>query len=67
LRAAHPELRLTVDHFGLGLGVVDDAIDDAVNQLWPVARHDNVAVKASPLPTQVIPEGTGPVKGVLGR
>jgi L-fuconolactonase len=53
IAARHPGLRLTIDHMGLGLDVVDDAIGPALENLWPLARHPNIAVKASALPAYV--------------
>ena len=48
LAAAFPDLRITVDH--LGLDGADGPLHKAVAPLLPLARHANVAVKASALP-----------------
>lgn len=48
LATDHPGLRLTVDH--LALEHPADSLVDAVQPLLPLARHPNVAVKASALP-----------------
>lgn len=49
----HPDLRLTIDHMGLTATVREDAIDGIVEELLPLSRHPNVAVKASSLPSVV--------------
>lgn len=46
--AAHPKLRLTVDHLGFEEPV--KSLVEAVRPLLRLARHPNVAVKASALP-----------------
>lgn len=49
----YPELRLLIDHFGLPLTARDADIGPVVEQLATLAGHDNVAVKASALPSYV--------------
>lgn len=51
--AEHPGLRLVVDHLGMRTNVVDDAMDPIIDDLVKLARHDNVAVKATCLPSNV--------------
>lgn len=46
----HPQLKLVVDHFGLKIGQYDDELDEPLAVLAGLARHDNVAVKATCLP-----------------
>lgn len=46
--AAFPDLRITVDH--LALDGADGPLTKAVAPLLPLAKHANVAVKASALP-----------------
>jgi predicted TIM-barrel fold metal-dependent hydrolase len=53
IAARHPDLRLGIDHLGLGLGVMDDGIGPALAELWPLAALPNVTVKASALPAYV--------------
>jgi L-fuconolactonase len=48
LATAFPDLRITVDH--LALDGADGPLPKAVAPLLPLARHANVAVKASALP-----------------
>lgn len=50
---AHPDLRMTIDHMGLTATVREDEIDGIVEELLPLARFPNVAVKASSLPSVV--------------
>ncbi|MGH3757004.1 amidohydrolase family protein [Actinophytocola sp.] len=45
----HPRLRLTVDHCGLGIGATE--VGPVIDELVGLARHENVAVKASCLPS----------------
>lgn len=52
----HPGLRLVVDHLGMRTDVVDDAMDPVIADLVKLARHDNVAVKATCLPSNVTDE-----------
>jgi predicted TIM-barrel fold metal-dependent hydrolase len=49
--ARHPGLRLIVDHFALPLEARDEDIPGVVDALVGLARLDNVAVKASALPS----------------
>ncbi|TDV56337.1 amidohydrolase family protein [Actinophytocola oryzae] len=49
----HPGLRLVVDHLGMRTNVIDDAMDPVIADLVKLARHDNVAVKATCLPSNV--------------
>ena len=46
----HPDLRLVIDHLALTSTRRDDEAMAALEQLYPLARHPNVAVKASALP-----------------
>lgn len=48
--AEHPRLRLVIDHMNLHPGVVYDDLLRAIQPLIGLAKHDNVAVKASALP-----------------
>lgn len=48
--ARHPGLRLVVDHLNLDPRVVYDDLQPAIQPLLELARHQNVAVKASALP-----------------
>lgn len=49
----HPGLRLIIDHFGMDLELKDDAALASIPQLLELARFDNIAVKASTLPSYV--------------
>jgi predicted TIM-barrel fold metal-dependent hydrolase len=51
--ARYPGLRLVLDHLALGLGVKDNAIGAALEPVLLAARHPNIAVKASALPSYV--------------
>jgi predicted TIM-barrel fold metal-dependent hydrolase len=46
----HPGLRLVIDHLALARDGKDDAAFAAIDQLLALARHPNVAAKASALP-----------------
>lgn len=48
--ASHPRLRLVIDHFNLDPRVSYDDLDTAVAPLLGLAKHPNLAVKASALP-----------------
>ena len=48
--ARHPGLKLVIDHLALSLERRGEALDSALDELLPLARHPNVAVKASALP-----------------
>jgi predicted TIM-barrel fold metal-dependent hydrolase len=50
IAADHPGLRLVIDHLNLHPSIVYDDLQSAVRPLLRLARHDNVAVKASALP-----------------
>lgn len=50
IAADHPRLRLVVDHLNLHPSVSYDDLLPAIQPLLRLARHDNVAVKASALP-----------------
>jgi predicted TIM-barrel fold metal-dependent hydrolase len=50
--AAHPRLRLVVDHCGLPVGTTDVA--PVIAELAGLARYGNVAVKASCLPSNAV-------------
>lgn len=47
----HPGLRLLVDHLGMPLRVKDEAAFANLPQLLALARHPNVAVKATAVPS----------------
>ena len=47
----HPGLRLLVDHLGMPLRVKDDAAFANLSQLLALAKHPNVAVKATAVPS----------------
>jgi predicted TIM-barrel fold metal-dependent hydrolase len=51
--AAHPGLRLVVDHFALREGVRDDVMDLVVDEVAKLAKYPNVTVKATGLPSYV--------------
>lgn len=53
IAAHHPALRLVVDHLGLTPYVKYDDALPALRPLLDLARHDNVAAKASGLPDSV--------------
>lgn len=46
----HPGLRLVIDHLAMTSGRKDDEAFAALDDLLPLARHPNVAVKATALP-----------------
>ena len=48
--ARHPGLRLVIDHLAMTSSRRDDAAFAALDELLPLARHPNVAVKATALP-----------------
>jgi L-fuconolactonase len=48
--ARHPDLRLTIDHLGLGAGDFDEAVDPIARELASHAGITNLSVKASGLP-----------------
>ena len=49
----HPQLRLIVDHFGIKRGNKDDAAFVTMPQLLALAKHPNIAVKATGGPQYV--------------
>lgn len=49
----HPDLRLTVCHFGIDVHLRDDQALPHVDGLLGLAQYDNVAVKATSLPSYV--------------
>ena len=49
----HPDLRLIIDHFGVNRGHVDDEAFATLPQVTALARHPNVAVKATGGPQYV--------------
>jgi predicted TIM-barrel fold metal-dependent hydrolase len=53
IAARHPGLRLVIDHLGIATHLRDDAVAPAIADVLGLARHDNVAVKASCLPNTV--------------
>jgi predicted TIM-barrel fold metal-dependent hydrolase len=53
IAAEHPGLRLVVDHLGIGTKLRDAAIDPVIDEVIGLARHDNIAVKATCLPGNV--------------
>jgi predicted TIM-barrel fold metal-dependent hydrolase len=46
---AHPGLRLVVDHLGLGVSARDSDLDPVLDDIVGLARHPNIAVKATNL------------------
>jgi L-fuconolactonase len=50
---AHPDLPIVVDGLGLSLELRDEEIDGPLRDLTALARHPNVAVKATALPSYV--------------
>lgn len=50
---AHPDLRLVIDHLGIRTDLRDGQIDPVIDELVGLARHGNVAVKATCLPSNV--------------
>ncbi|HTH98541.1 MAG TPA: amidohydrolase family protein [Stellaceae bacterium] len=58
LAAAHPKLRLILDHMGFARPDIDDEMAPAVERLLPLAKHPNFFVKVSAAPcytTQAFP------------
>jgi L-fuconolactonase len=53
IAAAHPGLRLVMDHLGMRTDVRDERMDPVIEDLVKLARHDNVAVKLSCLASNV--------------
>lgn len=53
IAARHPDLRLTLDHLALRTDVRDAGIDPVLDDLVKLAKYDNVAVKATCLPSNV--------------
>jgi len=53
IATAHPDLRLVMDHLGMRTDVRDERMDAVIDDLVTLARHDNVAVKASCLASNV--------------
>jgi predicted TIM-barrel fold metal-dependent hydrolase len=49
----YPGLRLTLDHFALNTVWRDDELDEPIRQAISLARHPNLSVKASSLPSYV--------------
>jgi predicted TIM-barrel fold metal-dependent hydrolase len=49
--ARHPTVRITVDHLGIPMGTKDDAAVAHFDQLLPLAKYPNIAVKAASLPS----------------
>jgi predicted TIM-barrel fold metal-dependent hydrolase len=50
IAARHPDLRLVLDHLAIGTTLRDDAAFAHLPELVALAKHPNVAVKASALP-----------------
>jgi L-fuconolactonase len=48
--ARHPQLRLIMDHMSLRVGLTGAAAFASVDELLALAKHPNVAIKASALP-----------------
>lgn len=46
----NPDLKIIVDHFGLYVDVIDDAVGEKLGLLLALARYPNVGIKASALP-----------------
>ncbi len=53
IAARHPGLRLVIDHLGLSTDLKGAPLGPAIDSLLELARHKNVAVKASGLPCYV--------------
>lgn len=53
IAAAHPRLRLIIDHVGLRTDAQEGDIDSAVREVVKLAKYPNLAVKASALPCHV--------------
>lgn len=51
IAAGHPGLRITIDHCGLPIGWTGAGVVLVIDELVGLARHENVAVKASCLPS----------------
>lgn len=52
----YPRLRIAVDHLALGTELRDQEIDPVLDALLPLAAFENVAVKATSLPSYVSEE-----------
>jgi len=65
LAARHPSLRLMVDHLGVPLGAKGDAAFRHVAELEALARHPNVAVKATGVPAYA--EDEYPYRSIHGH
>jgi predicted TIM-barrel fold metal-dependent hydrolase len=52
----YPSLRLIIDHLGVRTDLRDAQIDPVIDEVLTLARHDNIAVKASCLPGYVTDE-----------
>jgi len=50
IAAAHPGLRLVIDHVGISLRAGDTAVWDELEAVCALAQHGNIAVKASGVP-----------------
>lgn len=50
IAGAHPRLRLVIDHVGVSLRPNDPTVWDDLEAVCALARHENVAVKASGIP-----------------
>jgi predicted TIM-barrel fold metal-dependent hydrolase len=53
IAAEHRGLRLVIDHLGIRTDLKDEAIDPVIDDVIELAKYDNVAVKASCLPSNV--------------
>ena len=53
IAAGHPNLRLVIDHLGIRTFEQDAVIDPVIDGVLPLAKYDNVAVKATCLPRNV--------------
>jgi L-fuconolactonase len=56
IAARYPSLRLIIDHLGLHTGLRDEQIDPVLRDVMGLAKHENVAVKATCLPGYVTDE-----------
>ena len=65
LAARHPQLRLIVDHLGVPLGAMGDAAFRHIGELEALARHPNVAVKATGVPAYA--EDRYPYRSIHGH
>lgn len=68
--AAHPGLRLVIDHFAMPLAARDDALQSSADALVAIADLPNICIKASALPSYTddefpFPHLVEPIRRVL--